>query len=164
MQRLLRLLDVLLLIEAIEAIEELEKLRVKRRRSLMLRERRPWALYIKPMLGDDTFKGRFRMQHDDFMALAELLRPVLQREPKMGALRNGAVPVEYQLGLTLRWLAGGSMYESMDGHVISRSAAYQAAFRVIEAVNDCEGLDCRWPEGEEALKSADAFKTRSSFG
>ncbi|CAN0271982.1 unnamed protein product, partial [Hapterophycus canaliculatus] len=87
----------------------------KRRSTLLLRERRLWEEYIKPMLSDETFRGRFRMQHDDFMVLVELLRPALARDEKVGALRNGAIAVEYQVGLTLRWLAGASMYEGMVG-------------------------------------------------
>ncbi|CAM9584259.1 unnamed protein product, partial [Ectocarpus sp. 8 AP-2014] len=130
----------------------------------MLRERRSWASYIKPMLGDGTFKGRFRMELDDFMVLVELLREDLQRDARMGALRNGAVPVEYQVALTLRWLAGASMYEGMDGHVISRSTAYQTAFRVIAAINKCPQLDCKWSQGEDAVRGAALFKERSTLG
>ena len=96
----LELLDLLDELELDELkIEELEP-NIIRRRSLLIGERRPFETYIRPMLGDNTFKDRFRMEHEDFMVLVDLLRPSLQRDVKMGALRNGAVPVEYQLALT----------------------------------------------------------------
>ncbi|CAN0431183.1 unnamed protein product [Pylaiella littoralis] len=117
------------------------------------------------MLGDRTFKGRFRMEHGDFMTLVEHLRPELERDTAMGGLRNGAIPVEYQVALTLRWLAGASMYEGMDGHVIARSTAYQTAFRVIKAINSCAALDCKWPTTPEDVASTAAkFEKRCSVG
>ncbi|CAN0483618.1 unnamed protein product, partial [Hapterophycus canaliculatus] len=62
------------------------------------------------------------------MVLVELLRPALARDEKMGALRNGAIAVEYQVGLTLRWLAGASMYEGMVG--------------ISDSVSRHQGIDC----------------------
>ena len=59
------------------------------------------------MLQDHTFSMRFRMGYDDFMALADLLRPALKRDEEMGLQHNGTIPVEYQVAMTLGWLAGG---------------------------------------------------------
>lgn len=159
--RALHLMDMLdeLDLEEME-LEELDP-NIVRRRSLLKRERRSWETYIRPMLGDKTFKDRFRMEHEDFMALVELLRSSLQRDVKMGALRNGAVPVEYQLAVTLRWLAGASIYEGMDGHVIARSTAYAIVHRVIDALNALPSLGCKWPVGVEAARTAEIFRGRS---
>ena len=63
----------------------------------------------------------------------------------MGSLRNGAIPVEIQVALTSRWLAGASMFEEMDGHVLAKSTAYVTAHRVIAAINACSTLDCNGP-------------------
>ena len=131
----------------------------------MKRERRPWKTYIRPMLQDNTFRGRFRMDYDDFNALVRLLRKDLERNKTMGRLRNGAIPVEFQVAFTLRWLAGASMYEGMDGHVIARSTAYQTAYRVIHAIDACSALDCKWPDTDvDVVNAARAFKERSSHG
>ena len=159
--RALELMDLLdeLELDQLE-IEELESY-IIRRRSLLRREKRPFETYIRPMLGDNTFKDRFRMEHEDFMVLVELLRPSLQRDVKMGALRNGAVPVEYQLALTLRWLAGASIFEGMDGHVIAKSPAYAIVHRVIDALNALPRLGCKWPVGADAARSAELFRGRS---
>lgn len=104
-KRLLFSMDLLTIMDSLGALERPPE---KHRSTLMLRERRPFPLYIKPTLGDRTFKGRFRMDHADFMVLVEHLRQVLERNAAMGALRNVAVPVEYQVALTLRWLASAS--------------------------------------------------------
>ena len=157
----LELLDLLDELELDELkIEELEPNIIRRRSLLILRTRRPWATYIRPMLGDGTFKYRVRLDYDGFMVLVELLRPSLQRDAKMGALRNGAVPVEYQLVMTLRWLAGASTCEGMDAHVIARSTACAIVHRVIDALNAIPRLDCKWPVGADALRSAELFKNR----
>ena len=59
------LLDVLALLDSIDDVDAPTK---KRRSTLVLRERRPFATYIRPMLQDRTFSMRFRMGYDDFMA------------------------------------------------------------------------------------------------
>lgn len=159
--RLSRLLDILSITDSLNA---LEPSLVKHRSTLVPRQRRSFAAYIKPMLLDKSFSLRFRMEYDDFKVLVEHLRPALKRNEKMGALRNGTIPVEFQVALTLRWLAGGSIYEAMDGHVIARSTAYAIAFRVIRALNACPELDCRWPKGDEVAEVAQQFQNRSSSG
>ncbi|CAM9564571.1 unnamed protein product, partial [Ectocarpus fasciculatus] len=160
-KKLSAVLDILALIDELDEIDASPA--VKKRSALMARKRVPWATYIKPMLGDGTFKGRFRMGHDDFMVLVDLLRADIERDTRMGELRNGAIPVEYQVAMTLRWLAGASIYEGMDGHVIARSTAYATAHRVIDALNACSALDCKWPVGDEVAREARLFKERSSW-
>ena len=71
-KRVLVLLDVLALLDSIDDVDAPTK---KRRSTLVLRERRPFATYIRPMLQDRTFSMRFRMGYDDFMALVDLVRP-----------------------------------------------------------------------------------------
>ncbi|CAN0382399.1 unnamed protein product [Hapterophycus canaliculatus] len=77
-------------------------------------------------------------------------------------LRNGAIPVEYQVAMTLRWLAGGSIHESMDGHVVARSTAYHITSTVIDALNASLELNSKWPQDEDAAKTAELFRNRSS--
>ncbi|CAN0577697.1 unnamed protein product, partial [Ectocarpus sp. 12 AP-2014] len=128
------------------------------------RERRSFYTYVRPMVEDNTFRKRFRMDYTDFMALADILRPKLQRDEKMGALRNGAIPVEFQLAMTLRFLAGGSVFEVMDSNVIARSTAYAIVHRVIDAINQTRQLDCKWPDGDDAEAQAELYRRRSTNG
>ncbi|CAN0445975.1 unnamed protein product, partial [Ectocarpus sp. 12 AP-2014] len=52
----------------------------------------------------------------------------------------------------------------MDGHVIARSTAYHITSTVINALNACPDLNCKWPEGEDAARAAKLFRNRSSLG
>lgn len=93
------LLDVLSILDNIDAVDPPS---TRIRSTLVVRERRPFATYIKPMLQDDTFAMRFRMDYDNFMDLVDRLRPALKKNEEMGLPRNGATPVEYQVAMTLR--------------------------------------------------------------
>lgn len=52
----------------------------------------------------------------------------------------------------------------MDGHVIARSTAYAILHRVIDALNACDGLACKWPVGADAILSVALFIKRSEHG
>lgn len=135
-----------------------------RRRGFVRRQRRSWDTYVRPMLDDGTFRQRFRMDHAEFQTLVGILRPKLQRNDKMGDLRNGAIPVEFQVAMTLRFLAGGSVFEVMDGNVIAKSTAYALVHRVIDTINQAQGLDCVWPKGEDAEAQCGMYRQRSTNG
>lgn len=68
---------------------------ITRRRMLHPRNRR-WADHIRPMLADSVH-------------LVVLVRPTLERHKIIGPLRLGAVAVEFQIAMTLRFLAGVSL-------------------------------------------------------
>lgn len=142
--------------------QEEEQLHRRKRAKLVRRQRRAWDLFVQPMLADKTFRQRYRLDYDDFMVLVGLLRPKLERDARMGGLRNGAVPVEFQLAMTLRFLAGGSVYELMDGHCVAKSTAYAVVHRVVDALNRCRALDVVWPEGEDVEHQAKLYQIRST--
>ena len=157
---LLTALLALLIVDGDSEDEEEEPPR--KRGKLVRRQRRAWDDFVRPMLADKTFRRRYRLSHDDFNVLVGLLRPKLERNSHMGGLRNGAIPVEFQLAVALRFLAGGSIYELMDGHCVSKAAAYAVFHRVIDALNECRALDVVWPEGEELEHQAKLFQIRST--
>lgn len=62
-KRVSRLLEVLVGLDNMDALDALSP---KRSRStLVVRQRRSFATYIRPMLEDHTFSMRFRMNYDD---------------------------------------------------------------------------------------------------
>ena len=63
------LLDVLALLDSIDDVDAPSK---KRRSTLVLRERRPFTTYIRPMLQDHTFSMRFRMGYGSCGFTSEL--------------------------------------------------------------------------------------------
>ncbi|CAB1107655.1 unnamed protein product [Ectocarpus sp. CCAP 1310/34] len=156
MRQLLELLMIMVLMDEGDPPQTRDK--------FVRRERRSWYTYAKPMVQDGTFRLRFRMDYTEFALLADMLRPKLERNERMGALRNGVIPVEFQLAMALRFLAGGSVFEVMDGNVIARSTAYAIVHRVIDAINQTRELDCVWPEGEDALDQCGMYRRRSTNG
>ena len=76
------------------------------------------------------------------MVLAGMPRAQLRRDGGMGVLRNGVVPVELQLEITLRYLAGGSMFDVMGNQKIGKSTAIAVIHRFEDALNSCESLRC----------------------
>ncbi|CAN0412079.1 unnamed protein product, partial [Pylaiella littoralis] len=122
-------------------------------------------VYSEPILADGSCRPSFRMGHDEFMVLVDMLRPELESNPDMGRLRDGALPVEYQVGNTLRWLAGGEMHDIKQGHVIAKSTAYQTAARAMKAIIACKELDSRWPKNQTEFASIEeGFRDRSTNG
>lgn len=86
-------LALLIIDDDVEQLEE--QLHRSKRAKLVRRQRRSWDLFVQPMLADKTSRQRYRLEYDDFMVLVGLLRPKLERDARMGGLRNGAVPVEF---------------------------------------------------------------------
>ena len=64
---------------------------------------------------DGSFRLRYRMSYRDFKDLYTMLRKRLEKHDGSGVGRNGSVAEEWTLAGTLRYLAGGSIYEVMDG-------------------------------------------------
>ncbi|CAN0233171.1 unnamed protein product, partial [Pylaiella littoralis] len=133
-------------------------------RHRFVRERRSWYTYVKPMLEDGTFRKRFRMDYTEFTALADILCPKLERDQQEGERHGGAVDVEFQLAMTLRFLAGGSVFEVMDSNVIGKSTAYAIVHRVVDAINQSRELECSWPQGEDAARQCLVYEQRSTNG
>ncbi|CAM9919214.1 unnamed protein product, partial [Hapterophycus canaliculatus] len=131
---------------------------------LVQRERPSWFDYVRPMVLDSSFRRRFRMDFTDFSALADLLHPRLEKDERVGSLRNGAVPVEFQLAMALRFFAGGGVFDVMGSHAIAKSTAYAIIHRVIDAINQTPDLDCLWPEGGEVSLQNDLYRKRSTNG
>lgn len=152
--------------EVLDEVDECDRAaaapEVRRRSTLVRRVRRPWSKYIEPTLSDNTFRKRFRMPYTDFMALVQNLRRQLEGDEVMGQKRNGAIPPEYQVAMALRWLAGGSHFEMMDGHVCGESTVYAVKDRVLEAICECQELACQWPSGDGVTQAAAGFKQRST--
>lgn len=76
------------------------------------------------MIRDQTCRQLFWIDVENFKFLVKLLRHVLETDARQVARCDGSVPVEFHVAVCLRWLAGGTVYELMDVHVVSKSTAY----------------------------------------
>lgn len=133
------------------------------RRGATKRRRRDWKQFIRPILRDGSFRRRYRMSYRDFRDLYGMLRSRLEKDVGQGRGRNGIVTGEWALAGTLRWLAGGTIQEVMDGPRMARSTAYACIQSTLDAIVDCKRLRVRFPRTEEELdKAAAGFRGRSS--
>ncbi|CAN0361243.1 unnamed protein product, partial [Laminaria digitata] len=134
-----------------------------RRGTLIVRQRQAWKKFIRPIVKDGSFRLRYRMNHGDFKNLYAMLRTRIENEENGGLGRNGTVAGEWALAGTLRWLAGGSIYEVMDGPHIARSTAYAKVQLTLKAILDCNRLRVKFPKKKEDIeKAALGFRNRSS--
>ncbi|CAN0412902.1 unnamed protein product, partial [Scytosiphon promiscuus] len=115
------------------------------------------------IIADGSFRLRYRMRQREFNKLYGMLRSRLEREEVKARGRNGVIAGEWALAGTLRWLAGASIYEVMDGPRIAKSTAYDMVSRTLDAINECKQLKIRFPEADDELrKVAVGFRLRSS--
>ena len=135
----------------------------RRRRGLIPRERLAWKRFIRPIVEDGSFRLPYRMSYRDFKDLYTMLRKHLEKHDGSGVGRNGTVAGEWALAGTLRYLAGGSIYEVMDGAHIARSTAYANIQLGLGAILGCKRLRVKFPQTQQELKEAAlGFRCRSS--
>ena len=125
-----------------------------RRRGLIPRERRAWKKFIRPIVKDGSFRLRYRMSYRDFKDLYTMLHKRLEKDEGSGVGRNGTVAGEWAIAGTLRYLAGGSIYEEMDGAHIARSTSYANIQLGLGVILACERLRVKFPQTQQELKEA----------
>ena len=126
-----------------------------------MRQRQAWK-FIRPIAKGGSFRLRYSMRHGDLKNLYAMLRTRLEKEEgRLG--RNGTVCGEWALAGTLRWLAGGSINEVMDGPHIARTTAYAKVRLTLEALLDCNRPRVKFPSKTGELEKATlGFRNRSS--
>lgn len=103
------------------------------------------------------------MDKEHFNELLTILLQHLEHSQAQGVGRGGIISPEWMLASTIRWLAGGSIFATMDATEMARSTAYARIEEIINAINACRGLRVRFPKNtEEIQRTASAFRYRSS--
>lgn len=115
-------------------------------------------------LGPQYFRRAYRMTFDDFRLLESYVSPYMSyAKSKKG--RNGPVPTECALSATIRFLAGGAVYDIMQTHGVSHSTLYNCIWHTIAAINNCPHLKFKFPrKHEDQLALAAEFTKRSQAG
>ena len=116
---------------------------------------------------DGSFRLRYRMSYRDFKDLYTMLRKRLEKHDGSSVGRNGIVAgewdLEWALAGTLRYLAGGIIYEVMYGAHIARSTSYANIQLGLGAIFGCKRLRVKFPQTQQELKEAAlGFRCRSS--
>ena len=83
-----------------------------------------------------------------------MLHKRLEKDEGSGVGRNGTVAGEWAIAGTLRYLAGGSIYEEMDGAHIARSTSYANIQLGLGVILACERLRVKFPQTQQELKEA----------
>ena len=101
-----------------------------------------------------------------FDSLVSILRPQLEADQFMGSKVGGAISVESQVAMTIRWLSGASYLDLFDVHGVSRSTLYMVTERVVDAIISSSSVGTmKWPSSSVSMSDcAAAFKARSSLG
>ena len=73
---------------------------------------------------EKSFKRKYRMSVGAFDSLVSVLRPELETDEFMGSKVGGAISVQSQVAMTIRWLSGASYLDLCDVHGVSRSTFY----------------------------------------
>lgn len=63
--------------------------------------------------------------------------------------------------MALRWFAGGKPADIMQIHGVAYMEVYNSVWKVADAVNTCPQLKMTFPNHEEQLEIAQAFKAKS---
>ena len=104
-----------------------------------------------------VFKARYRMSQDEFQQLFDLLLPhIALKHPTRHSL-----PEENRLGLTLRFLAGGSYLDLSQIHGIYPDTVYRIVKQVLMGIYNSMDTDFPIGNSEELQRIADGFSKRS---
>ena len=142
-----------LLFSAFKSLSCEDKEREQRAPAIVL-QRLYWEEFLQKYHNRTLFKRHLRMHPESFNKLLDLIRPELEVNNVMAALRGGAIKPELRLYCAIRWLAGGSYTDICIGIGISQCSFYRVCWETIQAIINCEALSIRFPQGEEELKKA----------
>lgn len=113
----------------------------------------------------------YRMSLDAFNFLHETLEPALREEFNVGERARGGTPngdisSKLRLSAALRFFAGGSVYDIMLTHGMSKSSVYKSVYGVVNVVNHEPSLSfnengAKFPSHDEQKEIAKGFLAKS---
>ncbi|KAL3760369.1 hypothetical protein ACHAWU_000344 [Discostella pseudostelligera] len=131
-------------------------------------------------MGPQYFQRAYRMEHESFWRLHELSHGGIEKARRLNQrgyevkggreggsylpppIPNGRIESSVRLACALRYFAGGSPYDIMGKYLISYSEVMQSVWYVVEAVNELQVFDIKYPESaEEQRKIAREFQSVS---
>lgn len=121
-----------------------------------LRTRMNWDKNLKRMTRSE-FSRMFRMDHSTFCYMVNALKPLIERDYLQSERGGGYISPSLQLGMTLRWLSGGSYLDIAQHYGVSKATFYN----LVNA--GCDAIVETFPVVFDM--SADALKHRAAeFG
>jgi DDE superfamily endonuclease len=130
-------------------------------------------LEICKQLGPAYFKWSYRMSYESFCKLSNLLSYAINRMSRkkrdgsdptfVRTGPNGAIPPSVQLGIALRYCAGGSSYDIMTSLGVGRADIFRSLWFVVEAIKKCAVLAIHYPKDHDKQRAiAIVFQAKSA--
>ena len=138
----------------------------KRRQPANLRPRsRRSVSSIYEELGEDNFRQAYRMDYETFRKLERIITKQLRIDFHRGR-PNGPVTPEMMLSCAIQYFAGGSVWDIMLTHGVSRTQLYRCIWIVVDLINTLSDFTTLiYPDSHEVQKRiADEFKLKSRPG
>ncbi|MFO0446206.1 MAG: transposase family protein [bacterium] len=126
-----------------------------------------WEDHATILQHEKQFEAKYRMPYEAFMKLAKLLEPNLSQDSSksLNSCGQPAICHHHILGLTIRWLSGGSYHDIRDAGNFSSSSFFRLLKKGLFAILNCVHLAITLPETEEDLVHvAEGFKYKSTEG
>ena len=102
------------------------------------------------------FTRMFRMDHDTFMYLVDKLEPLIDKNFHQAERGGGYISPVLRVGMTVRWLAGGSYLDIKSQYGIARSTLYLIFDEVVDAIVTERGVVERATLGKMRALMAEA--------
>ena len=133
----------------------------------MIRERMNWDDHARLLCSENKFRRMYRMDLASFNKLVKLIEHDLYVDRKQSRCRTGVEPAstEVMFAMTIRYLAGGSIYDICANSGVSASAFYPIIYRVMHGICNCKELAMKFPKDlSECERAAASFKGKSTDG
>jgi hypothetical protein len=122
------------------------------------RNRLDWDKYLREMR-HSHFRSMFRMSYACFLTILVKIGPFLERHLSQSENAGGYISPSMQLGMTLRYCAGGTYLDIHDRYGVSSSSFYSLIFECLEVI--VEHYPIVFPTDQAALQElAQGFQKR----
>jgi len=131
------------------------------------RGRISWEYHATILRHEKQFDAKYRMSYESFMSLAALLEPSLLQSDRHSLSSCGQMAIcpPHILGLTIRWLSGGSYHDIRDAGNFSMPTFFRLLKKGLHAIVSCEELQMKLPTMVNELDElAEGFKNKSTEG
>ena len=131
------------------------------------RSRINWTDHVNNLLVEGTFQRVYRMSHESFQRLVDMVRSDLTVNHDMSYRRTGTMPIipEIIMHCLIRYMAGGSYIDIRLVVDVSVASFYNCVHTAMVALIKCDALKIKFPDTTtKIIKQGKQFKKLSSHG
>ncbi len=103
------------------------------RDSVWWRNRLDWDKYLREMR-HNHFRSMFRMSHECFLSILDTIGTFMERDVSQSEKSGDYISPIMQVGMSLRYLAGGSYLDIHDRYDVRKSSFYSLVFECLELI------------------------------